>query len=273
VLWNNKKLRTLLFISETEDMYFAGRTYPFACDDVLNAIANLMKTEGIFFDAARHMQGKEVWKKGQIQACTFDEEDTAILIKDNYYGNSEEDLQRQVRASLKCGLNRIIYDKGDFVPVRNLIIENAETWLHYNDLIWSGTYFPYHLIGNYASIVNQKFYIGDSVPCCLCKDNYLDTGEYMFCSPCGHKHKYTDPWCYCELCDGGIYSEDDAIYIESEDSYICTACAEEYTSVCKKCGERHYNRKMMYHNNFGILCPLCWDALNLEEEIQSKDNN
>lgn len=254
VPWNNKKWRNLLFFSATGDMIFAGRPYPFACDLALETLTELMKSSTKLMDYHNGWNQNEKWRTGEITNVTINEKD-AEAMKPNLWAS----IESYFRGYLSAGPSRLIFTGGTFKTIGDLMGPYAECLL-YNDLMWSSVYFPYHLLGTYADIKEQKFNIGMPVPCPKCGAT-LQESEYLDCGSC---NSTPDPACYCSMCDEPIYDTDDAYYLDWNDEWICPCCYNEYTANCARCNQRMYKSALVYNESFDCgLCENCRDKLGL----------
>lgn len=252
--WNNKKWRNLLFFSETGDMIFAGRPYPFACELALETLSELMKSSTKLMALGSGWGQDEKWRTGEITNVTINEKD-ADAIRLNLWGS----IENYFRGYLSSGPSRLIFTGGTFKTIGDLMGPHAENLL-YNDLIWSSVYFPYHILGAYAEISTQKFNIGMPVPCPKCGGTLQDS-EYLDCGEC---NSTPDPACYCSMCDDPIMDTDEAYYLDWNDEWICSCCYNEHTANCVRCNQRMYKSALVYNESFdGGLCENCRDELGL----------
>lgn len=254
VPWNNKKWRSLLFFSDTGNMIFAGRPYPFACDLALETLTELMKSSTKLMDYHNGWSQKEKWRTGEITNVTINEKD-AQTIQSNIWGSIESYLH----GCLSAGPSRLIFAGGTFKTIGDLMGPYAE-YLLYNDLLWSSVYFPYHILGDYANISTQKFNIGIPVPCLKCGIT-LQESESLECEDCNNT---PDPECYCSMCDDPIMDTDDAYYLDWSDEWVCSCCYNVYTANCARCNKRVPKSALKYNESFDCeLCENCQDKLGL----------
>lgn len=99
-----------------------------------------------------------------------------------------------------------------------------------------------------------------------CEDN-ICCCAILRCSDCGDELDedeaiYVDgePYCrdcvsYCECCES--YHREEEFYIESENSYVCENCFNEYYDTCRECGN-HFNRDDLFYPDDGnVVCEYC----------------
>lgn len=92
------------------------------------------------------------------------------------------------------------------------------------------------------------------VYCVECGQNIADRGDTGHCDQC------SDEW-YCEDCDGNYY-QDDMVYVDSEDRYVCYDCYETFHAECPECGEECGSNNMRYLEMLGRdICPRCWEDI------------
>ena len=93
---------------------------------------------------------------------------------------------------------------------------------------------------------------GDNINCCRSYD------ERYYCADCGCEIDEEDliwigdePYCrgcvtYCKRC--GCYElNNDAVYVDSEDIYVCVSCYNAYYSRCIHCGEVYRDNELHWH--------------------------
>lgn len=247
--WNNKKWRMLLYFSETMDMVFASRQYPFASHEILNYLLNSGLLYHLFHLSAPSNWSEE-WQDFSIDNIkTYKHLNTTYLpyrgylypVEDFFYGEDDRDFPK----------------------------------LAFNDVISSSCYKPLWIASHDFSGCGHKghhpmFHVADEyVPCLDCGEHYLDQSDMMTCREC-----YDDYYCdhvYCELCGSRIYADDDS-YELSSGGTMCRHCAEEYTVLCEHCGMLETKSSAVKLDEDGevILCSHChdywWTELNEEEQ-------
>ena len=83
----------------------------------------------------------------------------------------------------------------------------------------------------------------DSITCDNCGNRIDDDEIYThgyrnYCESC-----YDELYTTCEYCGDSTY-RDDAVYIESEQSYYCEYCADNHFTTCEYCGKLYANDTM-----------------------------
>ncbi len=95
----------------------------------------------------------------------------------------------------------------------------------------------------------------------------------MVCPSCDcdkyHISGMTD-YIECECCGTTIYI-DSAVWVGDE-ARVCTGCAETETSICDRCGVRHWNADICYsrvtHNQ---ICKWCEEDITFDDEEEEDD--
>ena len=262
VPWNDKKWRNLLFFSETGDMIFAGRPYPFSCDLALETLTNFMRQSTKLMDYHSGWSQGEQWRTGKIVNITLEEKE-AENKKQELFGN----IDSYLRGILSAGPNRLMLVAGTLRTIGDLMGPNAE-YLLYNDLMWSNSYYPYHIIGTYADAFKEKFNIGEPVPCLRCGEEILQEGDFFDCVDC---NETSSPEQFCAICDEPILDPDDAYYLDSIEQWVCPHCYIEHTANCAKCGQRMLKTDLQYNEEFeGGLCENCRDETDLFSLVKFK---
>lgn len=232
VPWNDKKWRMLLFISDNKDALFAGRQYPFFSKSLMEEIRFIWINN---FSNSRYYHPWSNWHNDFFQNIDFKE-----------WGNAD---------------NFSLPER--YIPIRNEIksmsdlISDSKTELHFNDLTQSSLYIPYYCWRNYSRRPIH-FTIGHDVKCIKCEDTFIYDHESMMCEDCLENNGYVR----CGDC-GEMIRLDDAIYIDSEDRYICEHCYEEYYTTCAECGEVFHNDDIYYDEERDCyLCSECYNMIN-----------
>lgn len=156
VLWNNKKWRMLMYLSQDCHMLFAGRQYPFECADILNNEINRLLRQA-------NIMGSNWIPWSQYCFTGTDFFETGPL-----------------------------YPKGSdkMVPITE-IVEDKNV-IHYNDLLHSSSYTePYWTAKRDLLDVLKNgesyFEIGGPVKCCNCGKDYITVLDTFLCHDCINK--------------------------------------------------------------------------------------
>ena len=236
VLWNSKKWRTLLYLSNDWNMLFAGRQYPFSSQNginlVLNYLSELFSKSNCYFDK---------WHNFRIGSISYDDEWTYDL-----------------------------YD--DYIPVgRHLIststlIEDACNTdgeiLHFNDLLCSNYYKPIYsykqsnyLLGTEVGNSRIKFHIGGIPKCLRCGKDEICASATMQCFDCLKEYGNGE---HCEICDDCGHRVKIGTGAWVDDFFLCDQCVKTDTQICDNCGEREFNYLMTYNRETKqYLCRKC----------------
>ena len=121
---------------------------------------------------------------------------------------------------------------------RNFITMGYDT-CHYNDLGRGGECFvrmDNQLLE--SAEPSDGLIIGEPVLCLECGNHITDRADSGRCDYCESDY-------YCEDCDG-YYNEDDMVYIEEEDIYVCYSCYEERHAQCGECGDEYHREDLRY---------------------------
>lgn len=236
VVWNSKKWRMWLYVSEDYDIAFAGKQYPFASDEILNVIK-----KSDFFEYGHDWSH---WLNHYI-----DEE--VICINGKYL---------PIRGKL-YDLEEVVKDKS----------ASDDTTLHFNDVLRSCTYiYPNYLVKrNYGwarhMFDDPRVTVGEVVMCLHCGRHPITDPETMRCNACEleYGHEENDTYGRCDNC-GSRMLNDDAIQLENGD-YVCEDCYDRYCFTCSRCGQIYYNKDKHYDEVLDrVICNMC--KVELEEE-------
>ena len=164
VPWNSKRWRTLIHFSKDKKMIFAGRSYPYESDVLLNKVKELLGT--LFPD-------KEISKWTDTRLKQLGEE---IFYENSLYP---------------------VIDQAPPLPLSDFVID-AKSGLHYNDVLYSSCYVPKYCfvmeksklwLGPLWTIIPErtdiKIPIGADINCLRCNCSEISRGEgTMLCNYC-----------------------------------------------------------------------------------------
>ena len=237
ILWNSKKWRMLLHVSDTYDMLIAGRQYPFNCGvSILKEVIKLIKDNSNY----------NYWTNWDNSCLTeYTDGNNNTYYTDRYIMGKPFELMR-------------FHD----------IIEESDNPLHYNDILHSSVYDrPYYCYR--SSLYSEgrscyrggKFYMGSDVYCINCDHQhiYADNNS-MLCEDCFEE--LFEHVMECEGCGRMVNKEE---LVNFRDILICEDCFNNYTAVCGLCGERYWTsdgEHNIINEHF-----YCYGCLNKEEEI------
>lgn len=262
--WNDKKWRNLLFFDECHTTIFAGRPYPYSS---LGALTEVKKALGQLptFDAAAQSN----WRQDRIINLAYEtyNEETEERNKTSLL---EDEAATEVFI-LERHMNKFIYNPStqSIHSIESLMKENQNQFCHYNDLLYSSTYFPLYLsLSHYSFLRPKGFEIGHEAYCLVNENHIIDPErrtDLMICDDCAEEY---DPsfQIQCACCGNSVSSED-AVYVEDIDMYVCSRCYEHNMGTCGHCG-RNVPINFLYtnkNNSEQHLCSACWFNKNGEE--------
>lgn len=238
VKWNNKKWRVLLHVSDNWDLVFAGRQYPFSSEQGVETLRKY------FLTAIK----RDAWTY-----CTW----TDPIIKEvpDSYGR-EYDLN-----------DHYVAIRGNLHELRDIVID-CEHPLHFNDVLKSSCYKPHYTAFNNRPWFKgpiSKVHVGASCNCLRCGENLIEITETFMCNDCDMKYGQfnEDIYTICDCCGRRIYI-DDAIVVGSDE--VCEDCAKTECFFCEECEEIYYNDNKIYlEEEDRYVCADCAD--NMERMI------
>lgn len=243
VKWNSKKWRILFFTNENRSCIFAGRQYPFTCENSLNIVSKYFDKPfdiDFIFDWSH-------WHNDQL---------SSHLYKEHPEDNAASE-------------NRIIFMDRKFVILEDLIKNDSE--LQFNDLLRSSYYIPYYSWNQYISYpeVIEQIHIGSNPICPICGKHILENSSIMCCEDCLNSQKEKEIIGECDLCHRTLYEDSlyDLLYyaVDGDSGKICSSCIETETQICHNCGERFLTYEGVYSSIKNmVICPSC---ARKEEEI------
>ena len=228
LLWNNKKWRCLLFVSERKKAVFAGRQYPVFTTGSLDAMRDLF----ISLMPKDHRDWSP-WYHEYLETYTYADGTVSELPHNTY-----------------VPINNEIY------KMRDIIINEPGSRM-FNDLLESSCYVPYYMFEN-SWDYHIKFPIGGETKCIHCGERDITCGDTMLCNSCIEEYGPIGEFYYCDCCGSLIHSEDDRYYIG--DDILCEDCYNRHTFQCGKCGYQDYNsNKHRSEAEKCFICNDCWE--------------
>ena len=239
VLWNSKKWRVLLYLSNDWSMIFAGRQYPFSSDvgiELLIDIFNQLFLNQPGLPPYAHKSSKDFhwsnWTTYSLSSIDNGE------LKFNYYNKY---------IPLKDGLKTI-----------DTLIENVNGSKHYNDVLNSSYYthpmYCYlvrenHWYSDTFCMANDatRFEIGGYTKCLRCgKEEVVDSCSTMMCYDCELTYGTSENECFsfCAECGTRIETENGWYY---EDDIYCHNCFHTNYAQCEDCSD-YYPKDEMYYD-------------------------
>ena len=228
VPWNNKKWRMLLFISEDEELIFAGRQYPFSTDVALTLCKNMLSV--IKLNPSRYSD----WTDGKIANI----------------GGKNFNLYENY-----------LYING-YLYLQKEILQDAKKSTHFNDLIYSSYYEPKYIwkekIFESGKPEYKQMTIGSCTRCVKCGEFPVASTETMLCNDCFNLYgEYMEDRCRCSECGEFDWIED-MVYITDEDRYVCESCSSDLVGYCEWCQGFYSKDKVMYDEKLGqYICESC----------------
>lgn len=205
VLWNSKKWRMLLFVSDNWNALFAGRHYPFFSETVMEEV-------------------RERWMNKVFSA-----------FEKKYWSHWHDDHFKHIELKKWSSLdnfstnNRYIPIRDEIYAMKDLVEDKSN--LHYNDLLYSTCYIPFYC-WNKISSLSIHFTIGAKVPCLICGVSKLTETDSMICQDC------LEPSGFIQCADCGAVIPENAVFWagDAEDYPICIDCYSYHYDRCARCG-------------------------------------
>lgn len=246
VLWNSKKWRMLLHVSDNWDMIFAGRQYPFSSTYLMDVVREFLIKKEIF---------KGNWSPWSNYQLTDIAEEA-----NNYFSLQEKYLPVA----------------GKLITLKEIVKEPKHA-THFNDILYSTIYKPYYIkkvesddFFSYENVScsDLKFNIGSNIKCLCCNKNTVKGHGMMVCPECDlkfYQFKDEEDYICCAICGDIAYTEDSDLYGENDD-IICEHCRDNLAFRCDRCGRFFLYEDSRKHSNYeNLICFLC------EEDIEVDD--
>ena len=218
--WNNKKWRMLLHFSETGDLVFAGRQYPFFSSSGLSQAFNKCPIISPFHS---------------LPSENYISEINGLILNHKY-----------------IEIRRNLYKLNQVVP------HNSHS-LHFNDILNSSIYTkPYYIYDWDKKPTNPpRVDIGGEVYCLECGKNHILNPESMRCIECELEYgtEDNDTYTFCEHCGTRIVKLDGIDLGSGE--LVCQNCAENECFVCDCCDELYFKSEQHYYDGC-YYCDDCY---------------
>ena len=230
VKWNNKKWRVLLHVSDNWDLIFAGRQYPFSSEQGIEILRSYFLTQ----------IRKDPWNY-----CTWT--DPVIAEVPDSYGRAY-DLN-----------SHYVAIRGNLHELRNIVVD-CENPLHFNDVLKSSYYKPHYTALNNRPWFREPIstvHVGASCNCLRCGLSPIEVSETFMCKECDMEYGEFNSEIYtiCDCCGRRIYIED-AVYVGEDE--VCEDCARTECFFCEECEEVHYNDDKIYlEEEDRYICTQC----------------
>jgi hypothetical protein len=240
VPWNSKKWRMLLHMEEAgQRLMIAGRQYPMEIDgarDLVKDMINQLKIERYNYTPPFNDHSFVAWNDEHFNSFTSSD-----------LSNPEE---------VKYTTKPYRYINGLISAMSTFVKTPKSQTLHYNDVLLSHVY-PYPHVTwetNRSFGIVPKVHIGyDGVPCVCCGEEPICNSETFACRSCNCAD---DSYC-CDYC-GSSVDEDELMYVDFDDSYICQRCFHEHYLTCVNCGYTMPRHDAIFNTEIGdFVCQVC----------------
>lgn len=218
VLWNSKKWRVLLYVSNSWDIIFAGKQYPFGSDAGMDIVKDkflklIRKDPYAYCDWISPIADEVEDNKGNIYELNYD----------------------------------YIWMRGDLKRLTD-VVKDGPGSLQFNDVLRSSVYKPHYTAYRNVDWLKQydeEIVVGGRCKCLRCNSSWITNPETMQCDDCELEYgvEENDVYGHCDCCDCRIVLDD--AYSVGWDR-VCENCYEEYCFDCDVCGETHYKTDRHY---------------------------
>lgn len=257
VLWNSKKWRVLLYLSNDWKMIFAGKQYPFSSLEGMNAIIdkcfNANEVTGFRRPSTRTYDGYRgsKWSHWNDYTVPNPTVDNIVFDLDESY--------------IPVG--------GGIVSLTNLVKDEKGS-KHFNDVLRSSCYKPM-----YTYLIEKGWWKEDYFSLADARKTHFNIGKFTYCLRCGEKevmdmgsatmmcydcerefgNSENDVFGFCKHCGARIETEN-GFYIEDE--LYCEDCFDKYGAQCDDCKDYYLRDNMHYNEDTdSYLCNWCYEHL------------
>lgn len=220
VPWNSKKWRVLFYVSNSWDVIFAGKQYPFGSD------AGVDEAKDEFLKVLRRDPfSYSDWMSPIISEVYDKQHDESYDLKFDY-----------------------IWMRGELKRLDDVVID-GDGALQFNDVLRSSVYQPHYTA--YRNVdwllpYPDKLVVGSFCNCLRCGKDRIRNPETMQCNNCELEFgtEENDIYGSCDCCGCRIV-RDEATAVGAWD-LVCDSCKEEYCFTCEHCGEVFYKDDRHY---------------------------
>ena len=249
VLWNSKKWRVLLYLSNDWKMIFAGKQYPFSTIDGMNTIIDKCFNPMIKTRCSDSPRGNWCWSHW-----------TDYKIKELEVDNAVFEMADE------------LFPVGTQLIKLNTLVKNVEGSKQFNDVLNSSCYTPMYTFLSEPGWWNggkrypltrgdrTRFEIGSMTYCLRCGvDETMEGGEAtMMCFECERNYgtAENDAFTFCSHCGRRIETENG--YWMNEQMY-CENCFDDLGTKCENCGDYYLTEDTHYIEKEDLyLCDWCY---------------
>ena len=237
VLWNSKKWRVLIYLSKNWDMLFASKQYPFSSktglDITLDKLLEALRIESSYF---------KPW------SCDYCDKFTRSDGSEMWLSSPYVPMHHKL------------------IPIDELVVDDAEYPLHFNDVLRSSTYKqPYYTFKDNFWLFDISpddkpiFKIGHDVKCLCCGENLITDTDLMACRKCADELNLGDEDCMvCDCCGSRVY-DGEWSYVCGE--VVCDSCFSSECFVCECCDEAFFAQDKVYDRETDeYVCINCYNS-------------
>lgn len=181
-----------------------------------------------------------------------------VLYNKHYPYTSAQFLTEVDKIILDCYKDIPLSELSMYGEVDKYISYNSDNCCHYSDIDRVNAYIKVRYYSPNPDDFNYSLQIGEPVLCLNCGEHYAVETRDGLCDYC------TDDSVSCDRC-GEYCNEEDLIYIESEDNYVCPHCLDNYYFYCGCCDVYYRNEDLEVVNDKNY-CAACAEALKEERE-------
>ena len=258
VPWNDKRWRMLLHFSNRKTIVFASRQYPFFCREALDIVKEKLLPEIVFIN-----EEKEHWCNWSniLLNSVYDEENDEKYYFDYTYipiDGKLLKLEDYVKdASYSTHFNDVKYSSC-YKPYYSKLKEDC---LCFGDI-------------EKTQSKNEYVMVGSATNCLHCNAELVAEHDLMICNNCFSKYYSKNPLYYrygdlirCVNC-GELFSEEEICYIEDEP--YCRDCYDDLRAICDRCGCAVLQDNLIYDEREDqYICIYCKEYLDEREKINN----
>lgn len=238
--WNSKKWRTLVFLSEDNEIIIAGRQYPMKIEGIMDALLkNFMPTSGLLKDKYTN------WLASIPK--TFNAEGYEMWHMDSSFMRFGKEL----------------------VKTSDIYQPRSDT-CEFDDVLLSSDYSPIYAVKKrrnweYLGIVTPVIKVGGPTKCLLCGGLAMNGTDTMLCESCEltYGSADNDVFTFCDNCRSHIYA-DSSFSVGEDNDTLCEWCASNLAGNCDDCYDSFYNEDLYEittdKNETLLLCERCKKA-------------
>lgn len=240
----------------------------------------------IFYTVDANFDGEYIEREPKIQRQVFGYNDFQLMQSRLYPQNNDcgaSDLYTDIRNIMQKVIADCLKEPNRWVKKKVRNVRHGSDATCYADWESQGSLCSTSVLRGRESDSLTPITLGAAPICIECgfthsfTENINECSSGCHCENCGDTISNGDsiywigdsPYCcdcvtYCDCCDEYVLN-DNTVWIERENRYVCDDCIRDYYVYCEECNEYVYNDEVTYISELGMwVCNDCIDRYYVE---------